>query len=149
MKTYTTYTTTRFNNPIIGYKLGETTTLSEAYELIASDSGVSMDTVGWHIGPDLETGRHVVCHESGGKYTITEVEAVVSRQRIITMVQAALNAGDSNPDVDPTQWLQDAWDVIQARIKWHLDNGRIRQARAWSDAGYFFATRYDSKFVQY
>lgn len=145
MKTYTTYTTTRFD----GYKLGETTTLSEAYELIASDSGVSMDAVGWHIGLDLETGRRVVCHESGSEYVITEVEAVVSRQRIVTMVQAALNAGNNNPDVDQTRWLQDGWDVIQDCIKWHLDNGRIRQARAWSDAGYFFATRYDGQFVQY
>lgn len=146
MKTYTTYTTTRFN----GYKLGETTTLGEAYELIAGDSGVSMDVVGWHIGLDLEMGRRVVCHESGGEYVVTEVEAVVSRQRTITMVQAALNAGGSNPDVDGSfRWLQDAWDVIQGRIKWHLDAGRIKQARAWSDASYFFAERYNGQFIQY
>lgn len=81
--------------------------------------------------------------------TATQESQGNTAKRTMTLVQAALNAGDSNPDTNTFQWLQDAWELIQDRIEWHLNNGRTKQARAWSDASNFFAARYAGQFIAY
>jgi hypothetical protein len=74
---------------------------------------------------------------------------MTNKSRIIQLITAALSRSDATPDDDMFQWLTDGWNVIQWRIQTHLDAGRIKQAKAWSDASYFFAERYAGRFIAY